>query len=488
MARVVFVQNLFYEYHGLKILSAYARAAGHETAVVIGSSARKLANDIFRLNPDLVGMYQATGDGDLVAATARLLRRDGFRGLIVTGGPQPTLDPEAALGPDLDYACVGEGERAFVELLERTGGGRRPELGRGLRNWAFLDGARVVRPELHPLVEDLDELPPPDERLYSGYRALWRSSVRTFMGSRGCPHACTYCCNPFLRGLYGGGQGHWRTLSPARYVEQIAKAREARPFRTAALTDDDLLADRAWAAEFLRLYASRIGSPFMAIIHVGSLTEELARSLRTAGCYKVIFGVESGDEGYRRRVLLRRTTDAEILAGAAILRRAGLPFATVNMLALPGETPEMTWKTVRLNQALAPSQGISHIYQPLPNTALSDYSLENGYVTREALRRIPGSSMHGSVLSQPGVGYAVNAHQLFYLLVGHPRLAAAARPLLRLPQNPIFRWIHRASYFDFHRRFYRKTFAETARFGLSCLLGLNLSRYRTAGTGGERRP
>jgi radical SAM superfamily enzyme YgiQ (UPF0313 family) len=480
MARVVFVQNLLYEYHGLKILSACLQAAGHRVDVVIGATAAGIARRAARLGPDLVGLYHATGDDDLVAGAARALRREGFRGLIVSGGPQPTLDPAAALAAGVDYACVGEADLALPELLDRTGGGRRPERGRGLRNWAYRDGGRFVRPALHPLIEDLDALPPPDERLYAGHAALARSSVRAFMGSRGCPHSCAFCCNRAFKELYAGEGRYWRALSPERFVEQIARARAERPFRTAALMDDDLLADGRWAAAFLELYAARVAVPFTALVRVGNLTEELARRLVAARCHEVIFGVESGDEEYRRRILAKRITDAEIRDAAALLRRVGLRFATVNMLALPGETPELTWKTVRFNQELAPAQSISHIYQPLPGTALGEYAVAGGYVAAEALRALPSSSMHRSVLSQPGVAYATNAHQLFYLLVRHPRLAAAARPLLRLPPNPVFRWIHRASYFDFHRRFYRKGAWETARFGLSCLAGLRLGRGRFA--------
>jgi anaerobic magnesium-protoporphyrin IX monomethyl ester cyclase len=78
--------------------------------------------------------------------------REGMKVPLVVGGIHPTVLPEPCL-EFADIVCVGEGEEALLELVQRIEAGHDYADVRNL--WLRRDG-QIVRNPVRPLIEDLD--------------------------------------------------------------------------------------------------------------------------------------------------------------------------------------------------------------------------------------------------------------------------------------------------------------------------------------------
>ena len=143
---------------------------------------------------DIVGFSCYVWNIKLSLAIARRLKERKPGILIVFGGPQVPDRSEAFLRehPYVDVAVNGEGENAFVKLLEAY----------PARNWAGIanlsylqDGAFVVQAK-GPRIRDLADVPSP--YLEGTFAPLMRARpqenwIVLWETNRGCPFQCTFC-------------------------------------------------------------------------------------------------------------------------------------------------------------------------------------------------------------------------------------------------------------------------------------------------------
>lgn len=144
---------------------------------------------------DIVGFSAYVWNIRLSLEIARRLKERYPRTLTVFGGPQVPDRAEAFLRehPYVDVAVHGEGEPAFLGILERS----------AERDWSqvssisYLDGdGRFVHNPRAPRVAKLDDIPSPylsgvfDALIAANPNSIWYAVMET---NRGCPFACTFC-------------------------------------------------------------------------------------------------------------------------------------------------------------------------------------------------------------------------------------------------------------------------------------------------------
>lgn len=144
---------------------------------------------------DVVGFSTYVWNIRYSLAVARELKRCRPDVLVVMGGPQIPDHAEAFLRayPFVDVVCHGEGERTFLEVLDR----REERSWEGVDSTSFLAaGGRFVANERRPRLRDLNEIPSPmldgayDELIRARPAQLWLATWET---NRGCPFSCTFC-------------------------------------------------------------------------------------------------------------------------------------------------------------------------------------------------------------------------------------------------------------------------------------------------------
>jgi hypothetical protein len=140
----------------------------------------------------------------LVRATLSSLRRAGFRGRIIVGGPQVSYAPagiERAY-PEADAFVRGYGEGALVELTRQPG---RPEI-RGVHY--------VGQPDrCEPSTVDLQVLPSP---WVAGIIPLAGQKFIRWETQRGCPFRCSFCQH-----CEAGARLPRRDLASSRIAQEV---------------------------------------------------------------------------------------------------------------------------------------------------------------------------------------------------------------------------------------------------------------------------
>ncbi|MBN1550963.1 B12-binding domain-containing radical SAM protein [bacterium] len=434
MARVLFLQNIWTENLGPMYLSSAVTKEGHECKLIIESN-RKENREIIDFKPDIIAFSCATGTHRWAQKRASELK-SLCNVPIILGGSHATYYPEVIESESIDIICRGEGEKTFIDLLNHID--KNADYTSIPNLWMKING-RIIKNELRNLIEDLDSLPPPDRDLYYRYDYLKNNENKSFISGRGCPYSCRYCSIAGLREMYKGKGCFVRFHSPERVIEDIETVRKKYGVKTVIFQDDTFIIGEERLFKLLSMYAQKLRLPFVCHVRADVLTTDIAKALKDAGCHSVDFGLESGDEGLRQRVLGKNVTDEHIIHAASVLHSAGIRFRTTNMFGLPGETIQQAWKTVTLNQKISTDFPSASVYQPYPRTALGDQVIREGLVGKDyGVNSIGTSFFRSSILTQSDQRSFVNLQKFFWPAVRFPKLKRLIAFLIKLPPNPIY--------------------------------------------------
>lgn len=398
-------------------LSAALKEAGHKTSLlhfVKPVDEKELIQSISEQAPDMIGFSTVTNVFRHVKKMAITLKRH-FNFPIVCGGVHPTLDPEGTiLEGGIDMVCIGEGEETLVELCNKI---ERDEDITAIPNLWVKVGEKVFKNPPRPLIEDLDVLPFEDRAVFD-YEKLEESKNHTakIMASRGCPYSCTYCCNRQIRGVYKNKGRYVRFRSVDRLLSEIEHIIRSYPFIEFLIFHDDILPLRLdWFRHFAEEYKDRIGLPFRCNCRPDLMSAECVQLLRKAGCVKVCFGVESGSEYVRTKILNRNITRDQIIDAFALCRQEGIATQSYNMVGMPFEDAHSILDTIKLNAQIRPDMIMRTFFYPYPKTELYETCRRAGFLTEREFNTFN----EGTTLSQPTVSQSqVNfAYQFFHEFV-----------------------------------------------------------------------
>ena len=212
---------------------------------------------------------------------------------------------------------------------------------------------------------DLKKLPFKDYEIFDFQKIIDAKNGWTgLMASRGCPFSCTYCFNHQLVSDYRRDLGcSFKGLNYIRHFEvnQMIKEIEylLQNYRNISMfiLDDDLFTFyRDYVKQFCAAYKKISSLPFVVNAHVGFFDERRARYLADANCSIVKFGVESGSERIRRRILQRRMKNEEIISAIKTAHQYGLHTSIFLMIGLPDETHADVMATIRLMAKAKPGR------------------------------------------------------------------------------------------------------------------------------------
>ena len=144
--------------------------------------------------------------------------------------------------------------------------------------------------------------------------------------------------------------------------------------------DEVLGPSNKWRKEFCAKYKERINLKFMCCLRVELASEDLMKTLKDAGCHKILFGVESGNEYIRKEVMNRKMTDDNIIKAFDLCHKHGIQTVAVNIIGVPGESKEMIWDTIKLNRRLRPTVSGVNVFYPYKGTKLGDKCFAKGIV------------------------------------------------------------------------------------------------------------
>ncbi|MGE5279432.1 MAG: B12-binding domain-containing radical SAM protein [Deltaproteobacteria bacterium] len=304
-----------------------------------------------------------------VLAVARLTKETLPETSVVLGGNHASSYWEHILkDASVDYVVIGEGEATLLELARRLLEGR-PAL--DIQGVAFRRGSAAVRTQARPLIGDLDTIPFPAYDLIDYPRYLekgnpfaMRAPAAGVVTSRGCPGECVYCT---VKAVWGRT---WRGRSPGNVVDEIALLKERYGIGEFAVLDDSASVDRRrWEGFCAALIDRRLNLKWTTpngIAH-WTLSPALLDLMRQAGCYRITFGIESGDPGTRRFLGKPYPLEqARQLIGHA--NRIGLWTISTNILGFPYEERSSLEATLRFAKESGTDFACFYLLQPQPTS------------------------------------------------------------------------------------------------------------------------
>ena len=268
---------------------------------------------------------------------------------IVIGGKYATIEPERAL-EFCDYACQGEGELPLLHILDRLARGKSDFTGiKGL--WHKGETGEVVDAGQNVLIGDLDLLTDPavgEPNMYFIEGSSLRdkdpelnNDIISVMAGRGCVYQCTYCVNALLIPMNRKNGKLLRLRSPERVIAEVKALMEKQPYASHVLFHDEVLGMyNEWVEAFTTLYKKEIGLPFEIELIPKLIKKENVELLADAGMTEMGFGIQSGSQEVRNKVLRRPGSNQEVLDKAQLLRDHGVNGRYDIILDNPFETEE----------------------------------------------------------------------------------------------------------------------------------------------------
>ena len=348
----------------------YRKALADPSAPVWGEVRRAIAE----YGPAAVGISAKSQTFASACRVARLAKEVNRRSLVIVGGPHPSMvGSEALKCPDIDVAAVGEGERTIVELLRAIETSGDLEAVPGI---AFRRGERAALTPLRPFIEDLDSLPFPHAyapRVLRDYDRYPVTAFKYVFATRGCPFRCTFC----------GSHKIWsrrvRFRSPGNVAAEV-QGLQGRGLRFVHFDDDTFGVSRQYIGELCEALSSRCpGLKWSCELHVKLVEEGTISLMKSAGCYSVQLGIESGSNEILREIR-KNCTIEEALSAAAIIKKAGLELSVFFMVGFPQETEQTLKDTLRAMERISCDTVIYSIFTPYPGTEAFDLCRQNGLI------------------------------------------------------------------------------------------------------------
>ena len=387
-------------HHGLAYIIGTLKNANHEVTLrhlIDENDLDATAQILEKEDPDLVCLSFTTNQRKYVRSF--LTKTDLSTKLTIAGGVHCTLTKENIFKefPEINGICIGEGEFPLKDLCKRID---NKEEYLSTPSFYFNTKDGIVKNSISAL-QNIDALSLPDYSLFN-YDKIISENGDCFpmMLGRGCPYSCHYCCNHAIRRIYPNKNIYVRFPIVQHAIKIIKNNLSIYPnTRKISFADDTFTLNRKWLFEFCENYKSEIGLPFICNARVETISEQVVRHLKYAGCVSLDFGVESGNEWLRKHILNRRHSNKKIRKTFHITKEYGIKRFSFNIVGLPFETKEMAKDTLDLNLELRPNFGKCFYFYPYPGTILHQICLDydlisdnadsvSGYLERPSLKEL----------------------------------------------------------------------------------------------------
>jgi anaerobic magnesium-protoporphyrin IX monomethyl ester cyclase len=306
------------------------------------------------------------------SAIAAELKKRGvlavFVGTHVTALPQEALERYGA-----DFVCIGEYELTLPELY-RAAQGETPL--KDVKGIAFMESGKVTVTERRELA-DINRFPVPEYghlpiRKY--YDPVARNQPWMALRSmRGCPFGCTYCVAPRL--MYNRTV---RLRDPEKVVDEIELLVREFGVREFFIDDETFTINRGHVFGICEALKRRgIRRDWVVFSRCDTISEDMIRELKSAGCYMIKYGIESSDQDILDRAEKGIRLE-QIVKSFRLTKKNGLKIHATVMIGLEGETEESIKKTMEFVKSLSPDYVQYAIATPYPGTKWYESLQERG--------------------------------------------------------------------------------------------------------------
>ena len=371
---------------GLLSIAAYVENQGHNINVIDNSvkelNQEELVKCILKTEPELVGFGTTFATYPEVRISSDLIKKENKDIVTVAGGPQATIYPDRiASHPSIDFVIRNEGEITFSELVEKLGNGGNVYEIKGL---SFKKGNGVVHNEQQPFIKDLDGLPFPARHLIDISKYKRRSMyfdvypLDYIITSRGCPFHCRFCSSS--RHIFCGS---YNFRSAKNVVDEIELLINEYGTKALCFKEDIFTANKKRVFEICdELKKRKIELSWQCESRVDTISKDLLKKMKSAGCKAIWFGCESGSQKVLDYIG-KDITISQIENAFKWCKEFDISTGAAFVVGFPTETVEDVYKTIELAKRIRSNYTWSRVLCTQPRSEIYDEIIEKKYYRAE---------------------------------------------------------------------------------------------------------
>lgn len=323
-------------------------------------------------NPDVVGVSVMSNNRISSFRLLKMAKEINKKIVTLSGGVHTSFMYNQILEnyPEVDFAVLGEAEETIVELMNAIKKKKTSNELRKIKGLAFRHKGEIIKTEVRQRIKDLDKLPIPKHEYFKDQ--IYRYKMAYIITSRGCPFNCKFCPSSAYWGRMVCQRSAKNVLNEIKYVIKEFPGLERIYF-----CDDEFILDKKRIIDLCRMILEEhINIKWECIGRATSVSDELIKWMREAGCAEISFGVESGSQKLLDNIN-KKVKVAEIIEAYEICHRNGLRTNVMLISGLPGENSETVKETIKLVKKVR-CVGEPSILQIYPGTEIYELAKKHG--------------------------------------------------------------------------------------------------------------
>ncbi|HOC92276.1 MAG TPA: radical SAM protein [bacterium] len=329
-------------------VAAIAKQAGHEVILVdartIGLSKEQTLEILKDFQPDILGFMMTTYMFRETLDWARVLKNN-LKIPVLAGGYNLRVYPRESLMNDVvDYGCYYQAIRMIPDFLAQLEGNRDFDIVPGL---IYKKGHDIVVNPPHPNEEDFDAYPNParellPNELYAEFPTE-RKNFTVMVTSLGCPKQCSFC---EARGT------KYAARKPETVVNEIEECYYKYSIREIDIFDYEFCISNERVKNICEGIINRnLDITWACRARIDSVNEDLLEIMHRAGCRRIYYGIESGDQ-QTLSIMNKDISIGQIKDTIGKTNEIGIKTLGFFLVGVPGETIQSFRDTVNFAMLL----------------------------------------------------------------------------------------------------------------------------------------
>jgi len=362
---------------------------------------------------------------DLIARD--MLHKSNSNQKFIFMATEPTASPDDFLDKDT-IVIRGEPESRIAKIVEVLENKRGMGHLQDIPGISFLKEGKNIHQPGYEVIEDLDELPFPDRRLFN-YREYYNPKLSlqpftTIVASRGCSFNCNFCVPnsmDFSREIEFKRQNKMskppvRLRSPQNIIAECSMLKQAG-YKSISFLDDQFVWGEKRTIEICQGIAP-LKLEWSCLARADMLQDKaVVEAMASAGCKVVAMGIESFNQEIIDYVNKGCLVD-KFYSAIKNLKKAGIE-VELNILigSSPLETKETIQKTFQEVIKLEPSYALFSVCTPFPYTKFNEKAKKEGWMVKpeyEAIDPIKESFISYPHLTKSDLEEAIRQMYLRY--------------------------------------------------------------------------
>lgn len=334
----------------------------------------EIRTTIAEYKPTVVGISAKSQNFASGHIVAKLVKEISKQTVVIMGGPHPSMVGADLLNyPEIDLCVKGEGENTIVELLDAIESEKKFDSIQGI---VYRKDGRVIENSPRKFINDLDSLCFPHEsapEVLKDYDHYPLTAFNNIFAIRGCPYKCSFC----------GSHKIWsrkvRFRSPENVIKEI-KSLQKKGIRSVNFDDDTFGITKQYINDLCNALITHCpGLKWGCEFHVKMVDEQTISLMKTAGCYAIQIGIESGNNEILKK-MRKNITIEEALSACKIIKKHGVDLHAFFMIGFPQETEDTLNDTIIAMKKIKCDSLIYSIFTPYPATEVFEFCKENGLI------------------------------------------------------------------------------------------------------------